>query len=356
MNSSPPGIPSRRLDKPPQARLWILTIIGALVAAVLLNFVLGFFIAGWNYPKTPIRTIRQLTEGTTTSHFLADGFGTYGNRLTGNPPAPNAPIVILLGDSHLVQDAVPDSDTMGAVIERQSRADGKPVNIRQYGWYSTAAPTYIANAPLLLKSFDPKLVVVVLNSTDFAREALTEGWYWQMRINPDLTFRLVDVRTPEGTGRLAQVRDFVGRSPLMLSLRRRAVLIFLAGDEAPLPPRPAADHAPDPIQAQVPLVIPASVRGLKTAYGARLLIAYTPFCRQTCDPAPDEGEARLLDACRTEAVNCISTRADMVAEMQSTHHLLRGFHNTAPGEGHLNRFGLQAVGTAIWRRISSELP
>jgi hypothetical protein len=330
----------------------MLTLVGALAAALLSNFVLGFFVAGWNYPKTPARTIRQFTEGTTTSHFLADGFGTYGDRLTGNAPEPNAPTVVLLGDSHLVQEAVPDSDTMGAVVERLSRAAGRPVNIRQYGWYSTAAPTYIANAPLVLKTFDPKLVVVVLNTTDFGREALSEGWYWQMRINPDLTFRLVDVRVPEGTGRLAQVRDFVGRSPLMLSLRRRAVLIFPSDEPAA---KPNAAHAPDPVQAEVPLVIPASVRGLKAAYGSRLLIVYTPFCRETCSSAPDDGEARLLNACRAESVNCISTRADMVAYMQTHHHLLRGFHNTAPGEGHLNTFGLRVVGTAIWRQIFSEL-
>jgi hypothetical protein len=349
MNSPPPELASRSVMKAPAARFWVMTITGFVVAALFLNFVLSFFVAGWNYPKTPVRTIRQFTESTATSHFLADGFGTYGDRLTGNSPMPGAPTILLLGDSHLVQEAVPDSSTMGAVIERLSRADGRPVNIRQYGWYSTAAPTYIASAPDLLKSFDPTLVVVVLNSTDFGREALTEGWYWQMRINPDLTFRLIDVRIPEGTGRLAQIREFVGRSPLMLSLRRRAVLVFPSEGETKGPP------GPDLVQAEVPLVIPASVRGLKAAYGARLLIAYTPFCRETCDSNPDPGEAQLLEACRAEAVKCVSTRAEMVAYMQSNRRILRGFHNSAPGEGHLNKFGLQAVGTAIWRRISLEL-
>jgi hypothetical protein len=351
MTSLPLDLTAQRVRTPSRRRAWLLTVAGGLGAAVFLNFILGFFVAGWYYPAAPVRTIRQFTEGTATSHFLADGFGTYGNRLTGNTPVPNAPTLLLVGDSHLVQEAVPDTDTMGAVIENLSRAQGRPVNVRQYGWYSTAAPTYLANAPALLKSLDPQLVVVVLNSSDFGREAL-EGWYWQMRINSDLTFRLIDVRVPKTTGGLARIREFVGRSPLMLSLRRRAVLVFQS--EEPHKPQSAAPTS-DPIQSEVPLVIPASVKGLKAVYDNRLLIAYTPFCRETCASDPDEGEARLLEACREQDVKCISTRADMVAEIQSHHRLLRGFHNTAPGEGHLNEVGLRVVGTAIWRAISVEL-
>ncbi len=320
------------------------TGLGAACALLALDFVLRFFVVGWYYPKTPVREIRQFTEGVATSHFAADGFGTYGHRLTGNAPVAGAPTVMVLGDSHLVQEAVSDDETLGAVIERLSRAAGHPVNVRQYGWYGTAAPTFIASAPELLKAVQPRVVVVVMNAGNLGKEALTDGWYWLMRIHSDLSIELVDVRVPEPKGWLADLREFVGRSSLMLALRRRAVLVFQGADGSP------ADGAPDPRAAELPLVTKASVLGLKDAYGSRLVIFYAPYCKERCDEKPDRAEVGLLSTCRALAVRCLSTRADMVAYMAAHHRILRGFHNTAPGAGHLNRYGLQVLGTAIWER------
>src|ERR1043165_5996846 len=163
-------------------RAWVLTVLGAIAAILTLDFIFSFLVSGWHYPKTPIREIRQYTEGISVSHFVPDGFGTYGNRLTGNPVLPNVPTVLILGDSHVVQEAVADRQTVGAVIENLSRKHSNPVNVRQY------------------------------------------GWYWVMKIHKDCWIDLIDVRPPEPHGRMARIRDFVGRSHLMLALRRRSVL------------------------------------------------------------------------------------------------------------------------------------
>jgi hypothetical protein len=332
----------------------VLTVLGAACALLASDVALGFFVVGWHYPKTPVREIRQFTEGVATSHFAADGFGTYGHRLTGNAPVAGAPTVLVVGDSHLVQEAVADDETVGAVIERLSREAGTPVNVRQYGWYGTAAPAYMGFAPALLKAADPRVVVVVMNGDDFGKEALTDGWYWLMKIRPDLSIELVDIRVPEPKGRLAELREFVGRSSLMLALRRRAVLVFPGGDAqgaaAPQEPRP-----PDPRAAELPLVTKASVQGLKEAYGSRLVIVYAPYCKETCDEKPEKAEIGLLEECRAQAVRCVSTRADMVADIRAEHHILRGFHNTAPGAGHLNRYGLRVLGSAIWRAVRPDV-
>ena len=332
-------------------RAWGLTALGAIVALLTMEFVLRFLVSGWNYPKTPIREIRQYTEGIAISHFAADGFGTYGNRLTGNPVLPNAPTVLVLGDSHVVQEAVRDYQTVGAVIENLSRSQSKPVNVRQYGWYDAAAPTYIANAPELLRAVQPQVVVVLLNPTDFTREALDEGWYWLMKIHPDYTIDLVDVRLPEPHGRLAQIRDFVGRSHLMLALRRRSVLLFPGDSQAPS--RPAG---PYPRQAEVPMIARASIKGLKAAYGPLLMVGYLPFCKETCPSEPDSYETMMLSACQAEGVDCFSTRPAMHADMETNHRILRGFHNTDPGTNHLNADGLRVTGTVTWQEVSKRLP
>ena len=330
-------------------RAWGLTALGAIAGILTSEFVLSFLVSGWNYPKTPIREIRQYTEGIAVSHFAADGFGTYGCRLTGNPVVPGAPTVLVLGDSHVVQEAVRDRQTFGAVIEHLSRSQAKPVNVKQYGWYDAAAPTYIANAPDLLRAVNPQTVVVLLNPTDFTREALDEGWYWLMKIHPDYSIDLVDIRLPEPHGRMAQIRDFVGRSHLMLALRRRSVLLFPGDSQAPA--RPAG---PYPRQAEVPMIARASIKGLKAAYGNLLMVGYLPFCKEVCPPEPDSYETMMLDACRVEEVHCFSTRPAMSADLATNHRILRGFHNTDPGTNHLNADGIEVAATVIWQELAKQ--
>jgi len=331
-------------------RAWGLTALGAILALLTTEFVLSFLVSGWHYPKTPIREIRQYTEGVAISHFFPDGFGTYGNRLTGNPVLPGAPTVLVLGDSHVVQEAVRDHETVGGVVETLSRSQSKPVNVRQYGWYDAAAPTYIANAPQLLAAVHPQVVVILLNPTDFGREALDEGWYWLMKIHPDYSIDLVDVRLPDPSqGKLGKLRDFVGASHLMLALRRRSVLLFPGSSAPSRPPRPYAR------QAELPLVPRASIRGLKAAYGPLLTIAYLPFCKETCPTEQDQYETMMLAACQAEGVECVSTRPAMHADMEVNHRILRGFHNTDPGTNHLNADGLRVTGTVVWQQVSKRL-
>ena len=349
-------VPTRRISQGRQTkagarRAWFLTVLGAIAALLVMEFLGSFIVSGWNYPKTPIREIREYTEGISISHFVPDGFGTYGNRLTGNPVLPNASTVLVLGDSHIVQEAVRDYQTFGAVIENLSRSQSRPVNVKQYGWYDAAAPTYIANAPELLRVVHPKVVVVVLNPTDFTREALDEGWYWLMKIHPDYSIDLVDIRPPDpSSGRLGQIRDFVGRSHLLLALRRRSVLLF--PDASMTPVRPPGPYAR---QAEVPLIARASIKGLKAAYGPLLLVGYLPFCKETCPSEPDSYEAMMLSACQAEAVECVSTRPAMHQDMEKNHRILRGFHNTDPGANHLNADGMEVAATAVWQELSKRL-
>jgi len=347
INSTPP----RRQTPTDTKRAWGLTALGAILALIATEFGLSFLVSGWHYPKTRIREMRQYTEGVAISHFVPDGFGTYGNRLTGNPVLPNAPTVLVLGDSHVVQEAVADHQTVGAVIETLSRGQSKPVNVRQYGWYDAAAPTYIANAPQLLAAVHPQVVVVLLNPTDFGREALDEGWYWLMKIHPDYSIDLVDVRLPDPSqGRLGKLRDFVGASHLMLALRRRSVLLFPCGSQAPSrPPGPYAR------QSELPLVPRASIKGLKAAYGPLLMVAYLPFCKETCPSEQDHYETMMLAACQAEEVECVSTRPAMHEDMEINHRILRGFHNTDPGTNNLNADGLRVTGTVVWKEASKRL-
>jgi hypothetical protein len=348
-SASPPtqqkGSTSRgRFGVRPGLKQWLYTALGVIVGLIAVDLSLYPFVASWYWPRGPIRTIRAYGEGIAESHFVPDGFGTYGHRLTGNAPVAGAPTVMILGDSHVVQDSVSDRETVGSVVERLSRSDQRPVNVRQYGWYETAAPTFIAEAPALLKHCQPAKVVVLMNYTDLSSEVFN-GQYWQMKPNGDGAFRLIDVRPPKvETPDEFSFRDLAGASRLLVAGRRRAFRILETAKAAPIGSGVAADLSG---------IAPASVQGLKAAYGDRLLIVFTPICHADCSDKPDDRESALLQACEEQSVRCVSIRKQMLEELATNARLARGFHNTAPGIGHLNAIGLDLCGRVIWREIAA---
>src|SRR5580698_3735973 len=215
-------LPSTR---PHRIHAWAGCALGILAAALAFELTLRPFVAGWNQPAGPVRTVRSYFEGTSIAHFEPDGLGSYGNRLTGNVPLADAAEGVIVGDSHVVAQAVRDQETMGAVIERLARAAGRPLNVRQYGWTSANAPTYLASAESLLRARNPAWVAVILNASNISVEALTTRQNWRMEVADDDSFRLIDMRSSQPPGGLQSMRQQMGRSALALALWRRFGLI-----------------------------------------------------------------------------------------------------------------------------------
>lgn len=329
------------LQRPPKFRL-ARGAAGILTAALLFDLCLRPFVAGSNRKDGQVRTIRSYYEGISVAHFENDGFGTYGDRLTGHPPIEGAPVGMILGDSHVIAQAVGDEETMGAVIQRLSRAAGSALNVRQYGWSSGNAPTYFAEAEPLLRAHDAAWVAVVLNAANISVYALTTTQNWRMEVAADDSVRLIDMRPSPAVGRVQTLRREIGRSALALALWRRIGQIHPGINPATPDPRLAEEGA------RVPR---ATVLGLKRAYGSRLLIVYTPEDFGTHYDSPEPMEHELLELCAQNGVACISVRDALARERYQHLQLSRGFHNTAPGAGHFNATGHRVIGEEIWRYL-----
>ena len=344
-----PSLPSIR-----PSRAYAGCALGILAAALAFELMLHPFVAGWNQTAGPVRTIRTYFEGISVAHFEPDGLGTFGNRLTGNPPLANAPEALIVGDSHVIAQAVRDEETMGAVIERLARTAGRPLNVRQYGWSSANAPTYLASAESLLRARHPALVTVILNAWNISVQALTTRQNWRMEVAPDDSFRLIDMRSPQSLSGLQSLRQQMGRSVLALALWRRFGLIQTQppneqsfDQREPLEPR---DLQMARAAARVPRI---TVLGLKKAYGPRLLIVYAPVFFGTRYDSVETLEKEVLDLCAQEGVACISVREALARERYDQFRLSRGFSNTAPGAGHFNATGHRIIGQEIWRYLST---
>lgn len=332
------------------------SVLGAVVALIVFELALRPFVAGWNYPAGPIREVRQYTEGMAVSHFIPDDISPYGHRVTGNGFLESAPVGVVLSDSHGLAEAVPDRSTVSSVIERLSRNEGKPLNVEMYGWTGAAAPTYVATANAIIEKWHPAWVAVVLNYTDLTQEplyGLGDAWYWQMKIKADLSIELVDLRPPVPSGKIEALRQYLGRSTLALSLRRRMVLMANAQQSVQLPQQTSDPVRDKTLKEQVALVPRASIKALKNAYGDRLVVIYAPECGVVGPLEPTAREKELFAACVDEGVRCSSVRDAMIAARDKQGRLYRGFNNTAPCAGHLNDLGQEIVAQEIWRIVST---
>jgi hypothetical protein len=328
-------------------------VAGVLAAALLFELGLRPFVASWNQPAGPVRTIRSYAEGFSVAHFSPDGLGTYGNRLTGNPPLPGAPEGLIVGDSHVVGQAVRDEETMGAVVERLSRTAGHPLNVRQYGWTSANAPTYLGSAEELLAARNPTWVAVVINAY-FSVHALTARRNWRMVMNPDGSYQLIDVRPPFATSRPQGIRRQIGRSTLALALFHRVETIWNTGasiETIALSER--AEQEDKQLTAATARVPRAALLGLKKAFGSRLILVYTPGFFGADYTTVEPLELEILKLCAEQGIACVSTRAAMARERYDHFLLSRGFHNTAPGAGHFNATGHRIVGEEIWGHLTT---
>lgn len=289
--------------------------------------------------------VRQYYEGTSTAHFLPDGA-----RSTGNAVIPGARVGMILGDSHVDAVQVNDEKTMGSVLERALRAQGESYNVCQYGWSGVAAPMYMAMADALLREHNPAWVAVTINERDLGTEPLASAWAWRMKINPDTSVSLVDASPKASTGIYMNMMNAARSHSSLFSVAVETGSKIMASQSAG--EKENANSQED--NSETALVPRATVRGLKQAYGPRLFIVYIARVGAVGGTAPDDVETRLLDACREEGITCASTRAAMIADRDNFFRLSRGFHNTAPGTGHLNEVGHELVAREIWRVLSTE--
>jgi hypothetical protein len=322
--------------------------IGVLSAGLLFELSLRPFVADAYRPGPfPVRTIRNYYEGLAVAHFEPDGLGQLGNRLTGNQPISGAPEVLIVGDSHVAAYSVRDQDTMGAVVERLSRASGQPLNVRQYGWPGANAGTFLAAASSLLEARNPAWVGIVLNPYNIGVNALT-AHEWRMEVAPDYSVRLIHGPYPCQTAFRETLVQWTGHSALALALWRRLGVTWSRRVLESGTAETISEQHDSRLAEEAARVPRATVLALKKAFGTRLIMIYAPPVGVD-DVEPVETELRNI--CAEQGVAFLSVQQALVQDRIDHSRLSRGFHNTAPGVGHFNAIGHQIIGEEIWRYL-----
>jgi hypothetical protein len=328
-------------------RPW-LCALGVVVAALVFELGLHPFVADSDH--LGIRTVRSYFEGISVAHFDSDRLGQPGNRLTGNVQLSRAREGLIVGDSHVVANAVRDEETMGAVVERLSRNAGHPLNVRQYGWHGANAATLLAAAESL-RDRHPAWVAVVLNSYTIGVNALVTLNDWRMEVATDGSCRLVDGRAPPHGRWGKAMRQVAGHSTFVLALWRRIGLIENRLAQLHFSAKTAAEPRDHRLAEESGLVPRATVLGLKRVLGGRLMIVYAPPLLGPGHYPVEPAEMELQRRCQEEDVAFLSVREALDRDRSDHSRLSRGFHNTAPGVGHFNAIGHRIIGEEIWRYL-----
>ncbi len=331
------------------------SLAGILVALALLEFGLRP-LASADLPPfarpsadtlgSPVITSRQLEEGIAVAHF-----SSAGARLTGNSTVAGGPVIVILGDSHVMAREIGDGQTMGAWIERLARSSRYFVNVRQYGWRGASPPQYLLVARDVLARWNPAQVVVVLDGDDLGPDPLNRR-FPRMTIGRDDSVEIV--RDPVKVSAAPPLHHHFTLATLF-TIRWRQVI-----ERAPRSVRywlhaPVEQRGPLPDPQAIAAVPRVEVKALARAFGSRLFIVYTADVRATGGEKVDPGEQRLLDACAAQRVRCMSMRALMLAARRNG-LVVRGFSTTTLGVGHLNAMGHELVGRAVWAAIWRDAP
>jgi hypothetical protein len=335
------------------------TVAGALVALGLLDVGLRFLESPEHIPRPriladslqlPVVARRQIDEGVALAHFSVTGA-----RYTGNPPAGHDVTVVILGDSYVVAREVADGETMGGQLERTARANGVPLDVRQYGWSGASPAQYLYVARDVITRWHPRRVIIALAENDLDMNTLVGAWP-KLRVDAGGDAHVVG--PPMDTVTAAPYPS----SLWMLTQRRWAILrrrgpswvrVRTLRQTGGPTTEALRDSLPPPGSAELDSLPGAVVRALAKSYGRSLTLVYIAEVGVMGGFDPTPIETRFLDACRAAHVSCASTRTDMVRARRRG-IVAHGASTFAIGNGHLNPSGHGVVAATMWRLLRSE--
>ena len=322
---------------------WFSFLCGGVLALLFMELVLHNF-SGKTENSAGFEE-RDYREGFAKAHFLANGL-----RVTGNPQIAGAPSMVLMGDSHVEAYSVWDEQTIGSILERRLRAEGKQINVLQYGWRGADGADYVYQAQLIKDQFHPDWIFLVTSAGDFTG-TVTEAARLVERDGRVIAEGTTPASTPGrppsyGSAKLKRLKEsgLIYASVVRLY---REVLPLVTGRQREREITAAAEKKVS--QNTVDMI----ARGLNTAYGGKLVVLYAPGQPYSADEPPEIQEAALLSACQAHGMSCLSLRAGMIDDLLVRHKFDRGYSNTPPGTGHLSVRGQELVAEAIYARWKS---
>ena len=267
-------------------------------------------------------------------------------------PDPQAPSVLVRGDSFTEALMLDDGDTFPVVLAAGLRAAGLPLPVLNAGASGQSLPDYLERAASDRERFRVAWTVVQVRDDDLERAAWDESRTHFARA-ADGSLRLEPVAPPPPARIGALLRPLTNRSALFGYGRMRALEFARAARaEPPLFSATTARAAPAP-RRDYPIEDEVSL--LNAAWQGRVTVLYLAVFdpERPREPASDT-ERRLFAACAAQGGSCVNLR-ESFPEFAARWEAPYGFANSNWNTGHMNAAGHRAAGALLARELVKTL-
>ena len=297
--------------------------------------------------------------------------------------------VIILGDSQTECLQVSNDLKFVSVAETHLRRDGYNADLHNLGRSGLAMADYVSWLPPFRSIFRPKVIVVQLTTKDFT-ESFDEGQFNNFVVKDDLSLDLVHVY--DFSGNFVQKARKKYRLDYQIEELGKQRWYFMQAsfdkaknDAASIsigPVNEAQNNVTDgtsspqtvnlqasPAKAPATQVLDTSVFNplladqqmkllLDASEGVPLIVVllpYAPYISGDGIDVNDPTHEQLLEFMKRYPEVTVVDPLPAFQELASNGHLPRGFFNSTPGGGHLNKVGNQIVGQLLAQAIGQVL-
>lgn len=251
--------------------------------------------------------------------------------------------VILLGDSFMEAWQVSDEFKSASVAEKFLRESGYKINIRNFGKSGLTVADYVSWIPLYKKLFDPIIIVLNLSEDDFIKSLDSNNSnYFTLGVND--TLNLVNKNNFQEDLEVAPGKPELIPFPVIRSIGHQRIKDLKNKANTT---RSQQEFNQTRASQQIEQL-------LYSCDGTELIIWLNPsFPAISGDEVliEDENHEKLKYLLsQYSKIKVIDPLPDFI-KLLSQGHFPKGFFNTNPDNGHLNRFGNKIVGELIANAI-----
>jgi lysophospholipase L1-like esterase len=268
--------------------------------------------------------------------------------LTDEPLQENERNILVLGDSYTqamqVSDEVAFPQHLNDLLGQQTRV----INSGREG----ASPAdYIALAQYNKNTFDPDVVIVQLNETDFTKDLLanTQTFYYEETARGfSLRENKTVVSSNKLASRFASLQNILNFSVVRIALERIEAFRASKAPDSTTTVQTTTQQTDGSLERFI-------VQELKKSYRQPILLYIPEIDYFSSDYAqPHATERQLARAARELGVTFISLLPDYVALYRNQQQPAHGFTNTQPGMGHINALGHEVAAERLAEALTPQ--
>ncbi|WP_162013540.1 SGNH/GDSL hydrolase family protein [Desulfofarcimen acetoxidans] len=331
------------------------------MSAIFWNTILGCYMykPSVKTPTTSTEIIhyepfaKMVNEKEGSGNYIMDKNGFNNDEIIRN----NKKFVLVLGDSHTEAEQVKRDDNFCSVAENKLASASIIYNA---GVSGLSMADYIGYGQVYMDYFNPNKVIIQVTYDDFTSNATLRSKDTFIAADGQ-TYAIIKRVNYMQNSSFDNLKEKV-RCPFVYNLYFRLsdiVSDFLHPKLRPFLPKYAVEISRN---IDCSSLIDWQVSQIKHIFGDKAAFLYlpsTPMIGQQgtvewSEYVENDTKLKIVSACNKYGVDFIDLQTSFNILFKKTQHFPRGFNNTDPSRGHLNKFGHYATGVELANYLKSK--